>query len=480
MNGCWLRMSSVVAVGALLVLAFVPVAAEAQVTDGGTGGTGGGVVGGFGTVSGEQTAGVIVDAQGVLRTRTVADPGGLKARQIAEQALTTLDPQLSRQSNLRKISLNRLERAVAAQIAKGEPLTDAMRYLAGLLRVQNVFFYPETNDIVLAGPAEGFAEDPVGRVRGLGTGRPVLQLQDLATALRAYPPNGSTVGQIRVSIDPTPEGLARLQRFLKVGPRRFLPGNPKGFAMAMREQLGLQTVSVNGVSPDTHFAQVLVEADYRMNLIGIGLERPPVPMSTFIEVAKPNALAGNALVRWFFVPDYECIRVSEDGLAMQMEGWGVKLVGAQELVEASGSRRGGDAESRASRVFCQSFTEQYPKLANREPVYAELRNLIDMSIVAAFIQQQDYYNQAGWDLGVLGDETRYSVQTYPVPKHVQSAVNVVVKGNALMTPIGGGVDIRPMKALDRKNWLPDDEGAVAAAQKQLDLPTLPEGQWWWD
>lgn len=480
MNWCWLRSGNVVAVGALLVLALVPVAAEAQVT-GGTGGTtgGSGVVGGFGTVSGEQAAGVVVDAKGVLRKRMVPDPGGLKAKQIAEQALTTLDPQLSRQSTLRKISLNRLERAVAAQIEKGEPLTDAMRYLAGLLRVNNVFFYPETGDIVLAGPAEGFAEDPVGRVRGLGTGRPVLQLQDLATALRAYPPSGSTVAQIRVSIDPTEEGLARLQKFLKVGPRRFLPGNPKGFAVAMREQLGLQTVSVNGVSPDTHFAQVLVEADYRMKLIGIGLEQPPVNISTFIQVAKPNALAGNALVRWYFVPDYECIRVSEDGLAMQMEGWGVKLVGAQELVEQSGSRRRGNAESRASRVFCHSFTEQYPKLARREPVYAELRNLIDMSMVAAFIQQQDYYGHAGWDLGVLGDESRYSVQTYPVAKHVQSAVNVVVKGNALMTPIGGGVDIRPMKALERENRLPDD-GEVAAAHKQLDLRNLPEGQWWWD
>ena len=47
-------------------------------------------------------------------------------------------------------------------MAAGQPVSDEMKYLAGLLRIHYVFFYPETGDIVLAGPAEGFAEDPVG------------------------------------------------------------------------------------------------------------------------------------------------------------------------------------------------------------------------------------------------------------------------------------------------------------------------------
>ncbi|MFW6169756.1 MAG: DUF1598 domain-containing protein [Planctomycetota bacterium] len=469
-NCCRLRRLSVRMGVALLVVGLVPVGARAQVDDGDI------IGGGLNTV-GDQAAGVYIDARGVLKRRVVPSPPG-ELKRIAARARRTLSPDLSRWSDLRKISLNRLEKAVAARIADGEPLTDEMRYLAGLLRVQNVFFYPETGDIVLAGPAEGFAEDPAERVRGLSTGRPVLQLQDLATALRAYPPSGSKLSQISVSIDPTEEGLARLQKFL--GQYRTMPRNPKAFAAAMRNQLGLQTVSVNGVSPKTHFAQVLVESDYRMKLIGIGLEKPAVDIDTFIEAAKPGSLAGNSLVRWYFVPNYECVRVSEDGLGMQMEGWGVKLIGAHELVRQSGGRVEGAEQSRASKAFCHSFTEQYPKLANRSPVYAELRNLIDLSVAAAFIHQQDYYGQASWDLGALGDETRYSVETYAVPEHVESAVNVVFKGNALMTPIGGGVDIQPLRALKRENQLPDDDGEVAATKKRLDLGSLPEGQWWWD
>jgi len=55
----------------------------------------------------------------------------------------------------------------------------------------------------------------------------------------------------------------------------------------------------------THFAAVLVEADYRMKLIGIGLERPPVRLVSYVDRASPSQISRNALVRWFFTPDYE-------------------------------------------------------------------------------------------------------------------------------------------------------------------------------
>ncbi len=319
-----------------------------------------------------QNAGVIVDAQGVLRVQRIDDQGGLRAKRIVEAAMASLDPKLAKQSTLRKISLNRLEKAVAKQLASGQPVPDEMKYLAGLLRIHYVFFYPETGDIVLAGPAEGFAEDPVGRVRSLNNGRPVLQLQDLVTALRAYPPAGDKLNVIGVSIDPTPEGLERLRQTLAAIGRNIRPGDDVRVAATLREALGLQTVSIQGISPKTHFAQVLVEADYRMKLIGIGLEQPPatVKIPSFVSRAEPRSVSRNALQRWYFVPDYKCVRVASDGLAMQLEGWGVKLVGQSEVVQQGGVRQQADGESKASKEFCNAFTAQYPKLADMEPVYA--------------------------------------------------------------------------------------------------------------
>src|SRR5208337_2041119 len=94
-------------------------------------------------------------------------------------------------------------------------LTDEMRYLAGLLRVHYVFFYPDSGDIVIAGPAEGWTTDPAGRVVGISKGRPVIRLEDLCVALRAFPPSGKVTRVIGCSIDPTQEGLKAYERFVR-------------------------------------------------------------------------------------------------------------------------------------------------------------------------------------------------------------------------------------------------------------------------
>ena len=107
-------------------------------------------------------------------------------------------------------------------------------------------------------------------------------------------------------------------------------------------------------------------------------------------------------------------------------------------------------------------------------------SLYDIAVAAAFIQQQDYYGQADWSLGVLADEEKYPIETYVAPRQVESAVNVVWKGRTLMTPIGGRVNIQPRAALDPQRLLPDDERSASGAREQVMLDGLAKGQWWWD
>lgn len=427
-----------------------------------------------------QYAGVVVDAQGVLHKKIVPDPTGQLMRQRQAAAKASLPSEVSRFSKQRYVSLNRLEQALADRQGV---LTDEMRYLAGLLRIQYVFFYPETKDIVIAGPAEGWMEDPAGRIVGISTRRPVCRLEDLVVALRAFGPDKKKTSVIGCSIDPTPEGLSTMQRVLRqIGSQLPGPPNPaiaQQIASTLQESLGLQDVTVTGVPPATHFAQVLVEADYRMKLIGIGLEEPPVQMVSFVHSVNPAQVSRNALFRWFFTPDYQCVRVSEDGLAMKLEGDGVKLVGEDELVTSEGGRHTVGPASRASQLFTTAFTKKYSELAERSPVFAELRNLIDMAVAAAFIQQQDYYTRAGWKMELFGDESKLAVQTYPAPRKVAPAVSAVIRGARLMTPIGGGVHIEAQQALAKRNLLPDEKGELAKTHKEVQL-RLPKGQWWWD
>ncbi|MBI3863008.1 MAG: DUF1598 domain-containing protein [Planctomycetia bacterium] len=425
--------------------------------------------------------GVGIDADGVLTSKTFTDPSG---KLLAERLLAARSSQpgaLRAWSDLRKVSLVRLERALAEILDAGGKPDDVLLHLAGLLRVQYVFFYPEERDIVIAGPAEGWVEDLSGRAVGQTSGRPTLLLEDLVVALRAYPPGSRTKQYIGCSIDPRPEGLANLSRFIKTIPAEISDDQREPvtlrIAQGMRDSMGMSNVRVFGMSNKTHFAQVVVEADYRMKLIGIGLEPPPVNMVTFISALSSPKMA--TMQRWWFVPNYECVKVSEDRLAMELVGQGVELLTEDMLLGADGKlTAAGKSPNKASQQFTTSFTKKYAEIAVRSPVFAQLRNMIDLAVAASFICQQDYYGQARWRPEALTDEARFPVETCGAPKQVPCVVNAVWKGNRLLVP-AGGVGIHPDKALEPGNVQSDRDGKLRDRREKTGA-RLPASSWWWD
>lgn len=425
-------------------------------------------------------AGIAVDADGVLKMSVVVDRGGALTKQRVEAARKVHDAAIWKSSEMRKISLPKLEAALQARLASGEKPTEEMLHLVGLTRIKYVFFLPETNDVVIAGPAEPWADDLSGRSRGIETGRPVVLLEDVVVALRAFSPQQRKSAVITCSIDPTREGLANMQEFLRRVGRQNPNLSEQGIVRGLKESLGFQLISITGISANTHFAQVLVEADYRMKLIGIGLERPRTKIPSYVELANPRTVAQNALQRWYFVPNYECVRVSDDQNAMELVGDGVKLIGENEFVAGDGTRVDAKTSNPAAKRFVDTFTEKYPELASEVPVYAQLRNMIDTSVAAAFIQKQDYYGKAGWMMPTLGDEAKFPVETATAPKRVESAVTSYRKGNTLVTPIGGGVQMEPRLALSSERVLRDNEGIVQQAHQKTKSAKLADGQWWWD
>ena len=442
------------------------------------GGGGGGGAGGGGNTNfnfGQPVAGIDVDAGGVLKVRQF-DPR--VARQRLAAARQQNNNELMRSSKLRMVSLNRLEAELSTRLEAGGTASNDMLAMAGLTSVQYVFFYPETKDIVVAGPAEGFIADPTNRFVGIESGRPTVLLEDMVTALRAYAPGAPPTQIISVSIDPTPEGLQRLQRYIasvRIGPN----SNARALADKLKNNLGLQTVSIQGIPNSTHFARVLVEADYRMKLVGIGLEKLPVRLMSYVDRANSRTVAANALERWYFQPNYDGIAVSEDGLAMKINERGVQLVGANERV-AGGRRTASGRVNLASQAFCKDFSERFNLIAERVRIYAELRQLIDVAIAAAYIQEQDFYNQADWSLGALGQESQFAVERYQAPEQVETAVNAIWRGKQLMTPLGGGVQMQPRLALRTDTVTVDRAGESVQVKQQAGPSSLAEGQWWWD
>lgn len=426
----------------------------------------------------QNSGGVEVDALGVLKNLQIPANAQQLDRQRYEAAAASLNLDMQQPSAFRKVSLTRLEAEVAKLRSANKPIPNDMAYLAGLTRITHVFFYPETKDIVVAGPAEGVYINGANRAVGMKSGRAAIQLQDLVVALRAFAPNGPKTRLISCSFDPTQEGLKRMQQAQRHVSANFRPGDEQAVVDLYKEATGYQTITIKGISPKTHFAHTMAEADYAMKMIGLGLRETPVKITTFVEKTKPQY--GSGLTRWFFQPDYNCVHMTEDKNSMHLVGNGVKLVGEDESISADGKRTGRGGMNPASKAFTNSFTRMYGKLAERSPLFSELRNLIDLSIVAAFIQKMDLYGQADWELATFGDEAVLPVETLSPLQKVAPVVNAFYKGNSFMTPIAGGINIQPRVALNSDRINTDETGEIQKARDSVVIDLLEDGQWWWD
>ncbi len=423
--------------------------------------------------------GVAIDAKGVLSARLFDDVDGELAQQRLAAARVRQAGPLQAVSAARKVSLRRLSEAIAAT-PDGKP-DDAMRHLAGLKRIGFVLLCPDDRDIVLVGPAANWVEDLAGRSRAVDDGRPILQLDDLVTAVRAVGEEAGPAPWIACSIDPTREGMESLQRVLRQIPQlanaqqqaelaRIVPGE-------IAASLGLANVSVWGVPADSRLGSILVESDYRMKLMAVGLEPAPDPVITFVEAIE-GAVSG--LQRWWLTPKYDLVREAPDGFGLQLAGQGVQLNTEDGVVLPNRQRQGKPEKPlRAARRYAESFTEHYEAVARFSPVFAELQTAIDLLVVSAWLHDRRALEKTGWDGGCLWDP--YGVQPEPriAPRQVPCVANSVWKGTLLAFPAGGGVLISPMTALEAEHLRIDDGDVIGRQRLRLTPPPQHES-WWWD
>ena len=279
--GINMKQLSILAAAAMLLILLLPQQVFAQ-----------------GTTIQLPTLGVSIDSSGVLTTKLFPDPDGQLTAARRAAAVKKLGAKVRTNSKLRKISLRRLQTALSKNISAGKPASDEMLNLAGLQKIEYVFVDPDTNDIIIAGPAEGWMLDLAGRSVGVSNGRPMIQLEDLLIALRAFAPTKRQDTWVACSIDPTADGIERLKDFQKQIPKTIRDNQRAEVANfaanGLRDSLGLADIRVHGIDRSSHMAHVMVEADYRMKLIAMGLEAPPIAMTTFIGELK-NAPRGMQL-----------------------------------------------------------------------------------------------------------------------------------------------------------------------------------------
>ena len=406
--------------------------------------------------------GVLVDPQGMVAAADIEAMEQLS--EIRARALQPIPQDMRRSSPMRKVSLKRLQAAIVAQQSRGALLPDDIQFLAGLQQVQWLFVFPDRQDIVLAGPAEGWHVDGQGHVVGVETGQAVLQLSDLIVCLRAADVLW-TQEALACSIDPAPEGVRRVQRALS---RRNLRPT-QAMLEQLQDLLGPQQVTLSGVPATSPLARTLVAADIRMKRLAMGLE----PASTagipsYFDLLRADKVrhSGSATPRWWLEPDYALAR-DPDGMTWQIGPGTIRALADEgdgtDQVEATPADR-----------WAEQFTQQYAQLAQRWPVLSELQNSIELALVAAVLTHYELAAIADCDLSVLLGENYVKTAELPTPKQIPPHATAARIHGRWIVSISGGVHVDALAQLQNVRT----DAAVERVRHRL---AEPAGEaWWWD
>src|SRR5690606_16538797 len=97
-----------------------------------------------------------------------------------------------------------------------------------------------------------------------------------------------------------------------------------------------------------------------------------------------------------FATNYEGVYRNPTSTAYELRGQGVRVLSENEMLTERGERVHTGASDEPTQAFAQSFTQKFPGLVEKYPVYGELRNLFDLAVVAALLESSDVYSMAGW------------------------------------------------------------------------------------
>lgn len=411
---------------------------------------------------------------------TLDDSGLMKAAELARTSNQNRDVNV--QSELRLVSLSRLEQHVQRLIEDGQPIPEDVLNLAGLSEVRYLFFFPETGDVVIGGQAGQWKSAEDGRSIGVASNRPTLQLDDLVTLSRTFSRDGSRF--FMCSIDPKQGQVKALQDYVNANRRQLNARSAQQWTEKLESTLGLQNVIVQGLPADSRVASVIVDADYRMKEIGIGKREGVSGMKSYFDLLSRSERRGSRsmdALRWWMTVGYDAIRVAPDGTVFELTGRAVECLSENQLVKADGQREATGVADRANAEFAALFTEHLPKLAEQDAVFADLQNVFDLALVSALMNTNQLAERTtGWSSSTFAADGDYAPAPVEVPSELMTAAACkVYNGGDVVIQVAGGVRGDLMKIVrDQKSFVASSELKTEAGKAH------PAGhstsQWWWD
>ena len=418
------------------------------------------------TTASAQVGGIKIDATGLLQRAATNSNAPSIADAPSDFAQRTAN---------RKISLKRLEATITAHLKSETPLPDSIRYLAGLQRIDQVLLNPDQEDVLLVGPAAGWTRLPTGEIVDPQTHHPVLELDDLALAIRFATSSNKNTSFIGCSIDPTRDGLKRYARYLKRLSGSINAQRIPQLVKEMQRAMGPQDVRVFGVPADSRFACKLVAADYHLKRVAMGFDRPPVKgLINYVDLlAKANPSAVRRQHRFWFVAIH-------DGLSRSPDSRTWIFSGPCLAIRTAATGPGQDDDDRKASPIAErmatNLTSRFTALARHIPVFAELENLVRLTVATEIALHAPLpESTTRWQSRLLKDPEQFRRRTSHPPRRVPSLASIrKARGRNWVLSVSGGVQVEPPRIREK------DVVRVDRRLRRSKHHSTTSNSWWWD
>ncbi len=175
----------------------------------------------------------------------------------------------------------------------------------------------------------------------------------------------------------------------------------------------------------------------------------------------------SAANKFWFEADYEPLLVSRGGDAFELRGQRLKVGCGAFDFDARGA-------TEKAKTFAEHFTHNLPAVAVAVPLFAELQNIADESLLGNLIRHDRLAEKIGWSDGYawLLDDKACPVATIPIPRTADTLVSItngsLVAGGVVLT-LGPFVDDKSRES-DEKQTLAGPAGELRA------MKAKPAGQ----
>ena len=299
--------------------------------------------------------------------------------------------------------------------------------LGGLTKILGYIIDQKNGDIFLFG-------DIKKDIPPINLGDFILSLQNISRKFMQKEGETLYYSYPGCSIDPSGEVMARLNKVSSVFNNDLDSNQLKQLDAQWIEVCeSPQAVRVFGIPFNSHFAKIMVAADYDMKTIVDGSDD-----SLFVDGLKSitemrlkeieeelnedltSNVAQSSMNRFWFRPGSLKIAVAEDGASICE--CSVILSTEEEFLNSSGKIKGtGRTNPRADR-FAKQFTKYYHEISQQRPIFVELNNLYRLFALAQTLKN---ISLPGPIAQLVQDlETNYEIPTVSLPSTLPGRSNI--------------------------------------------------------